>query len=446
MDRRQFLRGSAAAALGDSSVSQKAPRAPNLLLLLAGGWRGQALPAAGDPNVKVPHIERLAAAGVLLGRTYAANPGCSPARAALFTGKFPHASGVTRDGIRLPIAERTLSGELLKAGYATAFIGKWDLDGDDEPGFVPPGPRRRGFVYWAAFNRGHRYYDAVFYRDDDKPLRGPGFEPDYQTDLAIDFIKENAGRPFFLCVSWGPPHPPLTPPPAYAGLYAPGRVSVRYNVPSDQADKTREAIAAYYGLCSAVDRNVGRLLEALDEKRIGEDTMVVFTSDHGAMLGSHGLSGAGSPFEESVRVPLAIRYPRMLRAGRARTMLASQVDLMPTLLALSGHPAPPEAQGRDLSPQLIYGSGPGPESIYCQGQLGTTEEWRMMVRGLDKLVVDRDLKVTHLYNLGQDPYERENLAVETAHGVRRDEMSALLRDWMHRVSDGSLPSGLRLRR
>lgn len=448
MDRREFLRGAGAAAALPVGSPQRgtAPRKPNLLLLLAGGWRGQALAAAGDANLKAPNLDRLAATGTLFSRAYVSNPDCSPSRASLFTGRFPHACGVVRNGVRLPLAERCLSDELRKAGYATGFIGQWGLDGEDKPGFVPPGPRRRGFGFWAAFNRGRRYFDSLYFRDDDQPIRGHGFEPDYQTGLALEFIQQNAGRPFFLCLSWGPPHPPRTPPPGFTALYNPEKLALRYNVPAGESDKTREALAGYYGLCSALDRDAGRLLDALGEHGIADDTMVVFTSDHGDMLGSQGLDQSAAPYEEAVRAPLLVRYPKVLKGGQVNPMLVSNVDLMPTLLSIAGAPPPPEAQGRDLSQQLLLESGAGPESIFCQGQMGAPQEWRMVVRGLDKIVVDRDLKVTHLYNVGQDPYELENLATDSAHSVRRDEMGALLRDWMHRLGDGILPSGLKLRR
>ena len=430
---------------GRSQAAAEEARRPSILILLADQWRGQALPAAGDHNLRAPYLEELARTGIHFSRAYTCNPVCSPARAGLLTGRFPHVCQVTANNIRLPIEERTLGEELAEAGYVTGYIGKWHLDGAEKPGFVPPGPRRRGFQYWAAFNRGHRYFDPVYFRDGEEPLRGGGFEPDYQTSLACEFIRENAGRPFLLFVSWGPPHPPRTPPLVQTGWYEPERLRLRPNVPGSHAAEARTALAGYYGLCTALDQNVGRLLETLRQTRAAEDTIVVFTSDHGDMLGSHGLDFQGVPFEEAARIPLLIRYPRAIRGGRSNDMLISNVDLMPTLLSLAGLFAPAGVQGRDFSQQLLRGAGPRAESVYCQGQLGRAEEWRMLVRGLDKLVVNRELKVTHLYNLGQDPYERRNLAGNPAQARKQDEMSAILQDWMQRLGDRSLPSGLKLR-
>jgi len=445
MDRRSFLaRVSAMSWPARFAAGQEHPRRPSILLIVADGWRGQALEAAGDPNLRAPHLEELARTGVVFSRAYTANPACAPARAAMLTGRYPHACGVHADLQPLPPDEVTIGKLFAEAGYATGYIGKWGLDGAEEPGFVPPGERRGGFSFWAAYNRGHRYFDGVYFRDSPEALRAEGFEPDYQTRLACDFIGEHAGRPFFLVLAWGPPHPPRTPPAPFDKLYEPARLRLRANVPGGAAAEARQALAGYYGLCSALDACLGRLLDALKRTGSAEDTVVVFTSDHGEMLGSHGLDLVEAPFEEAVRIPLLIRYPRAGRGGRRLDTFASSTDLAPTLLALAGLAPVEGMQGRDLSAHLV-GEGPRAESVYVHGRLGTLAEWRMLVRGLDKVVVDRQLRVTHLYNLGQDPYERRNLAFEPAQARRRDEMIAILRDRMRRLGDRVLPSGLKIR-
>jgi len=447
MNRRDFLRQ---AAVGGAASCYRAPakapeRRPNILLLLADQWRGQTLPPAGDRDLKAPHLSRLAGEGLTFRRAYASSPLCSPSRASILTGRFPHACGVTRNNLRLPEDEPSLAAELLRAGYATGYIGKWHLDGEGKPGFVPPGPRRHGYDYWAAFNRGHSYYRSTYYLDDATPIQPKGFEPDYQTSLAVDFIRRNRTGPFFLVVSWGPPHPPRTPPPAFAKLYKPGQFSLRANVPATLTRDIQRDYANYYALCSALDDNVGRLLGCLEEEGIAAGTLVVFTSDHGDMLGSHGLAGKNEPYEESVLIPLLMRYPRTISPGTTLEMPVSNVDLMPTLLSIAGAPVPQGVQGRDFSGLVLTGKGQPSESIYCQGRLGTAKEWRMVVRGLDKIVVDRNLETTHLFNLGRDPYEMENLADEKVFRRKRDEMHAILRDWMRRMGDRILPSGLKLR-
>jgi arylsulfatase A-like enzyme len=430
--RREFVKFAGAIAGARMAGSAAPVRKPNIVFVLSGGWRGQSL-----DDVRAPNLAALAKQSMSFQRLYTCYPLAAPSRAALITGRFPHACGVPRDGIRLPQDQPSIAEQLKVAGYRTGYIGEWRLDGAGDPGFVPPGPRRHGFDYWAAFNRGHRYFDSIYFRDAAEPIHRMGFEPDYQTDLAIDFIKQGDAKPFYLFLAWGPPHPPLAPlPDRVATMYDPRQIRLRANVPSEQQASAQESCARYYALCSALDDNLGRLVAALDQQRLAGDTIVVFTSDSGLMLGEQGLENDNQPFEEAVRVPLLVRYPGAFSAGKNNALL-SNVDLMPTLLKLCGVDIPENVQGQDFSVHS--------ESIYCSGKLGGPDEWRMVVRGLDKLVVDRDLNVTHLYNLGLDPFELENLAREVSQDLKRDELKALLKDWMRRSGDGMDPSGLRKR-
>ncbi|MBI3682479.1 MAG: sulfatase [Acidobacteria bacterium] len=437
MNRRNFLLQAAGGFV--------ATRKPNLLFVLADQWRAQTLPSSGDRNLEAPNLARLANEGVHFDRVYASYPLCTPSRASLITGRFPHACGMVRNDLRLPLEEPSIAVQLKQAGYATGYIGKWHLDGEERPGFVPPGPRRRGFDFWAAFNRGHRYYDSIYFRDTPEPVQRKGFEPDDQTDLAIDFIRKKKQDPFYLFLSWGPPHTPRTPPEEFRKRYSPARFVLRENVPPSYEEKAREGHAGYYGLCAALDRCFGRLLKALDEERLAQDTLVVFTADHGDMLGSHGLEYKNVPYEESARIPLLLRYPRLLRGGGRSDLLVSNTDLMPTLLSLCGARTPEGVQGTDLSALIATGKGDRPESVFAEGQMGGEGEWRMVVRGLDKLVIDRQGEVTHLYNLGQDPYEMNNLAAARAQQRTRDELVALMKQWRQRTQDERSESGLRRR-
>jgi arylsulfatase A-like enzyme len=340
-----------------------------LLFLVADQWR------ARNDGLVAPNLARLAREGVTYTRAYTAFPVCCPARAAMLTGKYPHQAGVTGNHQLLPPGERTMSAEFKRAGYRTGYIGKWHLDGHDTPGFVPP-ERRRGFDYWAANNLVHKHYDWTYFRDTPEPVNVSGFAPDYQTDLALDFIRQPGAQPYFLYVSWVAPHPPLTPPPRHA-TYDPAKF------PGDSA--------AYYGLCSAVDENVGRLLDAVDD-----NTIVVFTSDHGWTLGAHGVDAIDEPYEDCVRIPLLIRYPRRSKAGTRNEALFSNIDFAPLLTSLCGVPWPVHLRRR--------------EEIYSEARLGQPGEWRLIVRGHQKLVVDSRGTPTHFYDLRRDPHESNNLA------------------------------------
>ena len=406
--RREFLK--TAAVLTAARTAWPAPsRKPSILFLLASGMRAPVLEPGGDADLRTPNLDLLAKQGARFDRVYSSCPVGSPSHAALLTGRYPFANGVTRENGRLPLDQPSIAEQLKGAGYETGFIGQWLLDGGPET-FTPPGPRRHGFQYWAE---------------------APKFEP--RTGLAIDFIKQNRQNPFYLFLSWGPA--PRTK------LNAGRSVHLRPNAPLSYSG----TLAAYYAYCSSLDDNTGQLLRALEEHHLTEDTIVVFTSDYGDMLGSHDLEGANVPFEESVRVPLVVRCPRQIKAGGEHEFPLSNVDLMPTLLGLCGAPIPNDTQGQDLSTLFTSGQGAHPESAYCLGKLGAEAEWRMVVRALDKLVVDRDMNITHLYNLGSDPYEMENLVQDATQELKRDALKALLKDWMRRTADRTDPSGLKKR-
>lgn len=434
MNRRQFLQSAAAAA------APAAPRRPNILFILADQWRPQSLPSAGDRDLHAPNLARLAREGVQFTRMYASNPVCTPSRASIITGRYPHACRMPYNNLLLPLTEKCIADELKRAGYRTGYIGKWHMDGEPRPGFVPPGRHRRGFDYWAGFNRGHFYYNSTYYRDTNEPIRPEGFEPDYQTGLAIDFIGRNRANPFYLYLSWGPPHTPRKAPERYANYYKPAQFRLPPNVPAGYEAKARAGRTGYYGLCSALDDNVGRLLRTLDETGLANDTIVVFTADHGDMLGSHGLEYKGVPYEESNRIPFLLRYPAKLKAGKDNDLLMCNVDYMPTMLAMCGVSAPAGVQGRDLARQILTGQGPRPEAVFTYGRLLTQSEWRMVVRGPDKLVTDRAGKPLHLFHLREDPFEMRDLAASPAHAAKRKELSAMLADWLKRVEyNGTVP-------
>lgn len=204
------------------------------------------------------------------------------------------------------------------------------------------------------------------------------------------------------------------------------KIHLRENVPANLQEKARKDLAERYGAWAAMDQQFGKILASLEAAGVANDTIVVFTSDHGEQIGSHGLEGAGVAYEESTRVLLAIRFPRVMK-GSASDVVASQVDILPTVLGLCGEPPFEGIQGHDLSPLLLGGTGDRPESVYGEGKIGSKDEWRMVVVGSDKLVVDADGAVTQLFNLASDPFEKKNLAGDPLTELKRAELLAMLR-------------------
>lgn len=341
-----------------------AERKPNVVLVIAAGWRGFAVPWNGDPDLQAPNLAKFGENAVVFPRAYACDPQNGPARAGIMTGRFPHITGATDDGSDLRAEEVTLDAVLKLAGYNLLVSG--------------------------------------------------------------DAVKANGASPFFLKVI-------LTAPPDTKPVDG-ARLHLRDNVPPNMHDEARDQMAKAYGIWAEMDRQFGAVLAAIDS--VANNTMVIFTSDHGEQLGSHGLEDAEVPYEESARIPLAIRFPRVLK-GAASDILASQVDILPTVLGLCGEPLFEGIQGHDLSPLLLTDKGDRPESIFGEGRIGKRDGWRMVVVGYDKLVVDSENAVTHLYNLASDPYEMKNLADDAASRLKRDGLLAALRAERQKLLDFS---------
>ena len=209
--------------------------------------------------------------------------------------------------------------------------------------------------------------------------------------------------------------------------------------------RSKERLAEFYGRVPAWDQDIGIVLAALDRPDL-RDTIVVFTSECGEQMGSQDLLTGDAAYEESVRVPLAIRYPKLWPKGMNSEVLFSQVDMLPTLLGLCGMTAPQGVQGVNLAPLLAEGTGDRPDAVYSEGALGTRFEWRMLVHGYDKLVTNAEGRVTNLYNLADDPYENNNLANASSEQLKRDALVAMKQSWMRKLEDGVDTSGLKVRR
>lgn len=434
MTRRSFL---AAPALLPQT------RRPNVLLLLPDQLRAQALGCYGDPNVLTPHMDRLASEGVLFRNTIANSPVCCPAHAILMTGQYCHKNGLVANDLRLRESHTSIAKVFRRAGYRTGFIGKWHLDGGPRmPGFVPPGPRRQGFEFWAANECSHAHFHTQYFRDTETPIPMAKFEAEGWTDLGLDFLRASRtdSRPFFLNVFLGPPHDPYGAPEKYMRLYDPAKLTLRPNWKAAAKAPRREDLAAYYAAVTAVDEQVGRFLNALDELGLAEDTIVLLSSDHGDMLGSQGERLKRKPWEESIRVPGLLRYPRQVKRGRTDDLLLSHIDYMPSLLGLCGLDAPPGLQGRDLSVFIRGGSGGArPESAFLQifgpydGD-GTPDGWRGVRTARHTYARFRD-KPWVLYDNAQDPYQRNNLATDPAAKTLIAEMDRLVDRWMASTGD-----------
>jgi arylsulfatase A-like enzyme len=434
---------------------------PNILLLLPDQMRASAMGCDGNETVRTPHIDRLAAEGMLLKRTYANVPVCCPARAILLTGTYPHINGMVANDLRLREEQVTLAELLQEVGYRTGFIGKWHLDGGPrEPGYVPPGPRRQGFEYWAAYQCHHLHFQPYYYRDTSERLVKEQFEPAASCDFAVEFLRSHPkDQPFFLTVQMGPPHDPYGAPEEYMKLYDPAQIQPDSSwQPNSETRPTpkaglrrgplanrfvpvggKEEIAAYYAAITSIDDQVGRLLAVLKETGADENTLILFTSDHGDMLGNHGMRRKRKPHDESARVPGIIRWPARVAAGQQVDTLFSHVDMAPTLLALAELPIPAFMQGSDLSQVVLGKTTAGPEAVLLQLFVpftpdGVLKPWRGLVTAGHTYARYEDAPWV-LFDHQADPDQMNNLAEAPSAAELRAKLETQLKAMMEKQGD-----------
>ena len=415
-----------------------AKRRPNLLFVFADQMRARSTRYAGCDDVETPWFDRLAGEGTAFTNAVSSMPVCTPYRASLLTGRWPLSTGLFINDLRMSTQETTIAHVLRRAGYQTGYIGKWHLDGSDRAYPTPPGPRRQGFDFWAVANCTHNYMHSVHYRNDDKPRYWPGYDAAAQTSLAMDYMKKaRHDQPFCLFLSWGPPHNPYRMVPAeYLERYDGKPLTAPPNCPNPDLAE----LAGYYAHITALDHEMGRLLTAIDQLGICGETLVVFTSDHGDMLRSHGVQRKQWPWDESVLIPLLMRGPNVPSAGHESDALICTVDVMPTVLNLLGAEIPKTVEGVDASRHI---DGGGQESVLMHaicpfGECPEMPEWRG-IRTKQHTYARRLDGPWLLYDNKADPDQLCNLVDDPAHAALRGKLDAELNRWLARTNDPFKP-------
>lgn len=410
----------------------------NVIVFFTDQQRWDTAGVHGNPLELTPNFDRMAQRGTHVAHSFTCQPVCGPARSCLQTGLYATTTGCFRNGIPLPAEARTLAHSFREAGYATGYIGKWHLAAE-EP--VPEG-KRGGYDYWLASNAlefTSDAYRAVVYDNENRPVRLPGYRVDALTDAAIRYIDVNQDRPFYLFLSFIEPHhqnhlDDYPPPVGYRERYT-GRW-----VPPDLAalgGSTHQHLGGYFGMVKRLDEALGRLLDALASLELAEQTIVLFTSDHGCHFKTRNAEYKRSCHDSSIRVPTALCGPGFDGGGQLR-QLVSLIDLPPTLLAAAGLPVPDTMQGRSLLP-LTRGQAEGwPEEVFIQisesqvGRAVRTHRWKYGVNAPDKNggrdpAADR-YEEQYLYDLQADPYELTNLVGFESH----QEVAAVMRQCLIR--------------
>ena len=386
-------------------------RPRNVLFMWTDQQRPDTIGAYGNPQIQTPHLNRLAAAGTLFTQAYSTQPVCSPARASVLTGLYPHTHGVGENNVPLPATAPTLAQLLRPAGYVCGYVGKWHLGRERTPqagfedfwvsteeyggGYAADDPDARRPSDYHRFLVAHGYapsddgpYGKRFSRKTAARLPEQVGKPAFQAGACIRFLETYKERPFLLMCNFLEPHPPVNGP--FDGLYDPDSmvlpeswyhepeptVPLRYRLRRDPAafpnhytelesddERGWKALKArYWGLCTLVDKYVGRILTRLEELGLAEDTIVAYSSDHGDMMGEHRLLNKMTQYDGAARVPLIVRLPGGTPSGkvlepRRIEKPVSLVSAVPTLLDLLGLPVPDHVQGPSLVPLLEGGPG-----------------------------------------------------------------------------------------
>jgi arylsulfatase A-like enzyme len=424
------------AALACGESLHAADRKPNFLFIYTDDQRWDAMSVVQREQgerarfswLKTPNMDRLSAGGVRFRNAFVTMSLCAPSRAAFLTGRYNHCNGVANNHTPFPADSVSHATLLRAAGYKTAYIGKWHMG--NQRG------QRPGFDYSASFVGQGRYFDCPFEINGvSTPTKG--WIDDVGTDYAIDWMKQNRDRPFSMVIGFKSPHTPRggnNLPERLRNLYAgeTSRPAPNLSAPAifrqldEKTGKPPVGLSEnsvhldYCRHVTGADQNLGRLLDALDDLGLTDDTVVVYSSDNGYYLGEHGLGDKRSIYEESLRVPMLVRYPRLFGKGKVLDEMVLNIDLAPTFLDLAGAPVPAEMQGVSWK-SLASGQKPANwrQAFLAEyffenggGDTPTLVGIRTNSAKLVKYVGHDDW--TEVFDLASDPYEMKNLVADTA--------------------------------
>jgi arylsulfatase A-like enzyme len=418
----------------------------NILFVFSDQHRWCDLGCYGNEQVHSPNLDAFAGEAVRFSHCVANCPVCVPMRGSMLTGLQPLRHGAITNDLPMWHSVTSIGDVLSEAGYHTGYVGKWHLAGVPRDQFIARGEGRYGFSEWKVCECNHDYMHAYYYDEEDRRVEIEGYEPIAQTDLAIDFVRRNAGKPWGLVLSWSPPHDPYRLLPArYLERYEGMDIRLRPNVPERIMNTltrllSREQIIdncrGYYAHITALDEQFGRLLCALQESGQAQKTIVVYTSDHGDMLGSQGLTNKQLPYDESILVPLLVRWPGHTLVG-VNNELIGLVDLPVSLLGLAGLRFPAAVDGDDLHALFTDPRAIGPQACYIfdlipchQAMDRGGSEWRGLRTQRYTLARSASDGGFALYDNEQDPYQMHNLIADSAAAPLKRELLARLDDFI----------------
>lgn len=434
-----------ALAINDKVQDKK----PNVVFVFADQLREQALGYTGDPNVMTPNLDRLAGESVNIRNAISCVPVSCPYRASMLTGQYALSNGVFLNDVQLNPEINSVAKIYKKAGYNTAYIGKWHINGNGRTKYIKE-EFRQGFEYFKALECTHAYLRSKYFDNNDTiPKFWKGYDAIDQTKDAINYMKEHSkdDKPFILYLSWGGPHNPYEQvTPHYKKMYADKEIILRENVPANKREQSIKDLRGYYAQITALDDCIGMLQKAIKDIGIEENTIFVFTSDHGDMLGSQGMRWKQRPYDESIRVPFLIKYPALLAdKNRETDMIINTPDILPTLLGLSDIDIPESIEGDDLSDIITgekedYTDAALIECItpFADFRKGIGREYRGL--RTKRYTYVRDLNGPWLmFDNLKDPYQQNNIIDSPEYASIRKELDDKLMKKLNALGDEFRP-------
>lgn len=449
VSRRSFLigAGAAAASLPFAGVSRilGEEKRPNVVFIMTDDQRWDAMGCAGHPFAKTPNIDRIAKEGARFANAFVTTSLCSPSRASFLTGRYASSHGIKDNATEFDPKIPTFGTAMQDAGYDTAFIGKWHM--------ATPGDPKPGFNKWVSFRDQGLYWNPTL-NIDGKKVETKGYMTDLLTDHAVEWLKKPRSAPFCLCLWHKAVHTEFAPATRHLGLYSDIKPEPPKNMYEPTEGKPKwlnklrrtwddpenretmvDRIKNYYRTLAAVDESVGRVLDTLDEMGVLDDTLVVFAGDNGFFLGDHGLGDKRAMYEESIKIPLLMRYPRLIKPGSVLDPAVLNIDLAPTFLDLAGIKQMPKTQGQSLRSVMrgdkselrddwLYEYNWEAEAKNRPGIRGVrTKRWKYITY-LD------DENIPELYDLKNDPYEMRNVIDDPDNADVLADMKRRLARWL----------------
>ena len=463
MNRRTFLGGAAAGFLGAAACGPaKRDRRPNVVFILTDDQRWDCLSVAGHPFLKTPHMDRIANEGARFRNAFVTTSICSPSRASFLSGLYAHAHGVMNNFTDYPASLASFPRALQAAGYETGYIGKWHMGEDDDS-------QRPGFDHWISHRGQGKYWDTTF-NINGRRQEVKGYYSHVVTNFATEWLKQPRQKPFLLCLGHKAPHGVWIPEPKYERVY--DDLAVRKPVTADDTgpDKPsfiRERIGTWHGINGnlyglndfdkfikyyhatilSVDDSVGEIYETL--RRMGEldNTLIVFAGDNGFLLGEHASIDKRTMWEESIRIPLLVRYPELIREPRVVDEMVLNQDVAPSVVDICEAAPLPGIHGRSFR-GLVQGDAAGwrtswyyeynyeKEFPYTPNVRGVrTDDWKYIhyPNGDDQ----PDKYLAELYHVSEDPLEQKNLINDPAAAGKLEELKTELQRLQ--AESGALP-------